>query len=146
MKKIITYICSFIFLACSNDSSTRNPYLPETNFSFEINLNLPLYGSLANPGSAIYIGNEGVGLKGVFVYNAGFGQFLAWEASCPNHTPTSCSTMTIINGNMCKCSCEDYEYSLVNGTMLSEIPADKKIHELLIYRTTANDNVVTIFN
>ncbi|UNY99511.1 hypothetical protein MQE36_04000 [Zhouia spongiae] len=146
MRKIIFLVVTLFILACSSDSGNRNPYLPEAGFSFEVNLNLPLYGSLATPGNAIYIGNQGVGIRGVFVYNAGFGQFFAWEASCPNHSPSSCSTMSIINGNMCKCSCEDYEYSLVNGTLLSEPPSGGKIHELLIYKVTVQENIITVFN
>lgn len=145
MKKLYSLLIVIILLSCSSDSDNRNPYLLETNFSFDINLNLPLYGSLSNPGSAIYIGNEGVGIRGVFVYNNG-SSFFAWEASCPNHTPSPCSTMSIINGNMCKCSCEDYEYSLVNGQLFTNEDIEGKTHGLLLYQTSSNGNTITVFN
>jgi nitrite reductase/ring-hydroxylating ferredoxin subunit len=145
MKKITYAILTLIFiLSCSNDdTSNRNPYLADANFSFDINLNLPLYGSLSTPGSSIYIGNNNVGIKGVFVYNTGSG-YLAWEASCPNHTPSSCSTMVIEGGTTCRCDCEDYLYSLANGSPLSD--SEKKLHCLLFYRVDINGNVLVVSN
>lgn len=145
MKKITPIIFILIFIiSCSDDTpSNRNPFLIESNFSFDINLNLPLYGSLNIPGSSIYISNENVGLKGVFVFNTGSG-YVAWEASCPNHTPNSCSTMTIEGGTACRCSCEDYLYSLANGAPLSE--SDEKLHGLLFYRVDTNGDVLVVSN
>ncbi len=145
MKKISYIVLTIVLiLSCSDDSpSNRNPFLIDTNFSFDINLNLPLYGNLGTPGSSIYIGNENVGLRGGFVYNTGSG-FVAWEASCPNHAPSSCSTMTIEGGVTCRCSCEDYLYSLANGAPLSE--SDEKLHGLLFYRVDQNGNVLVVSN
>ena len=145
MKKIsIIILIIALNLSCSNDSpSNRNPFLIDASFSFDINLNLPLYGSLGTPGSSIYIGNENVGLKGVFVYNTGSG-YVAWEASCPNHTPNSCSTMDIEGGATCRCSCEDYLYSLANGAPLSD--STEKLHGLLFYRVEENGNILVVSN
>lgn len=145
MKKITYLILTLIFiLSCSkNDTSNRNPYLPDADFSFDINLNLPLYGSLSTPGSSIYIGNNNVGIKGVFVFNTG-SSYLAWEASCPNHAPSSCSTMVIEGGTSCRCACEDYLYSLADGSPL--VDSEVKLHGLLFYRVDVNGNVLRVSN
>ena len=146
MKRTITVLLflAFIIASCNKDTSNRNPYLTEQSFKFEINLNLPLYGSLSTPGNAVYVGNNNVGLKGIIVFNSGFGTFFAWEASCPNHAPNSCSTMTIEGGVTAVCSCEDYTYSLSNGVPLTD--TDEKLHSLLNYRVDVNGNILIVSN
>ena len=119
---MIRYLSTLIFLiitACSNDGTNRNPYLQEISFRFEANLNLPSYSPLTNTGSAVLIQNATAGTKGVFVINAGFDQFRAFEASCPNHAPNECSTMTL-NGQLATCSLKSsYELSGVKEIALA---------------------------
>ncbi|NER14567.1 hypothetical protein GWK08_14020 [Leptobacterium flavescens] len=146
MKKFLMVFVLAAVLSCSGDSTDRNPFLREVNFSFEVNLNLPLYSSLNTTGNAVYIGNQGVGIRGVFVINTGFGNFLAWEASCPNQAPSGCSTMNIQGGTMAVCPCDDFEYSLFNGQLLTETPGNERRFGLLNYRTRVNDNIVIISN
>jgi len=132
-------------LNCSNDRGTRNPFLQEIGFRFDVNLNLPLYSPLTNPGNAIYIGTQGVGTRGVFVMNTGFDIFRAFEANCPNHAPNSCSTM-ILDGQNAICSCEDYEYSLFTGQQLNRPDDGKRYYDMLEYRATQSGNSVVISN
>lgn len=151
MRKILVVLGLLVFLGCDNgNSNDRNPYLRETAFTFEVNLNLPLYNSLTTIGNAIYIDNPNVGVRGIFVINAGIGvgnnTFLAWEASCPNHTPNSCSTMALVGGTSCTCSCEDYEYTLFTGQLLTEPQGEERVYGLLNYQTRVNGNIITIFN
>ena len=147
LMKISFYIAILlVMVSCSSESLDRNPYLEEANFKFEINLNLASYSSLTTTGNAIYIGNTGVGTKGIFVINAGFNTYYAWEASCPNHSPNLCSKMTIIGGTNVKCSCENYEYSLFNGYLLSTPETEKKVYGLLNYRTSLNGSFITVSN
>lgn len=140
----------FIFLLvsmlnCSKDRGTRNPYLQEIGFRFDVNLNLPLYSPLTNPGNAIYVGTQGVGTRGVFVMNTGFDIFRAFEASCPNHAPNSCSTM-VLDGQNAICSCEDFEYSLFTGQQLNRPDDGKRYYDMLEYRATQSGNSVVISN
>ncbi|NAS31275.1 hypothetical protein GTQ40_09860 [Flavobacteriaceae bacterium R38] len=147
MKKVFTVLVFALLLSCSSDSSNRNPFLPEVSFTFDINLNLPLFSPLNTTGSAIFIGNEGVGINGVYVINTGFGNFLAWEASCPNQTPSSsCSRMDLVGGTNVVCPCDDYEYSLFNGQLLTEPAEGDRVFGLLNYSTRASGNIVTISN
>ncbi|MEM9142131.1 MAG: hypothetical protein AAGA86_04040 [Bacteroidota bacterium] len=134
----------FLF-ACSNDRTNRNPFLQEVGFSFSINLNLPLYSPLTNVGNAIYIGTNGVGIRGAFVINVGAGQFRAFEASCPNHVPNECSTMQL-NGNSVTCPCDDLEYSLFTGQLLNRPDDGNQYYDLLEYQARFGGSTVVISN
>lgn len=145
MSRICVLFLVFLGIACSNDATNRNPYLQEIGFRFEMNLNLPLYSPLTNPGSAIYVGTKGVGTAGIFVINTGFGQYVASEASCPNHAPNDCSTM-VLNGQTATCMCDDYEYSLYTGQMLNRPDDGKRYYDMLIYRNTFSGNILSVYN
>lgn len=145
MKHLWALLLTAMLLSCSNDRSNRNPYLQEVGFRFDINLNLPLYSPLTNTGSAVYISNATVGTRGAFVINTGFNTFMAWEASCPNHAPNECSTMTL-NGQTVTCSCEDYEYNLFTGQLMNTPDDGGRYYDLLYYSASYNNNVVTISN
>ena len=145
MKHIWSLFLVVILFSCDTDRSNRNPYLQEIGFRFEINLNLPKYSPLTNVGNAVYVNANGVGTKGAFVINSGFNQYLAFEASCPNHAPNECSTMTL-NGQEVTCSCEDYTYNLFTG-QLSNTPKDgRRYYDMLNYNATGNGNIVSISN
>ena len=72
MRHVWLIISLVLIINCNNDRGTRNPFLQEIGFRFEINLNLPLYSPLTNTGNAVYVGSLGVGTRGVFVINSGF--------------------------------------------------------------------------
>ncbi len=139
-------LCLILTLfACSSDSTNRNPYLQEVRFRFDLNLNLPLYSNLNTIGNPVYVGNSGVGTRGAFVIKSSLDTYYAFEASCPNHTPNDCSTMTI-DGQNVVCSCEGYTYSLFTGQQLDRPNDGNRYHDLLYYRATQSGNVVVISN
>ncbi|XLS28821.1 hypothetical protein ACJD0Z_16685 [Flavobacteriaceae bacterium M23B6Z8] len=151
MRKFLLVLGILALLSCDNGGSgDRNPFLREASFTFEINLNLPLYSGLTTIGNAVYINNPNVGTRGIFVINAGAGignnGYLAWEASCPNHNPNSCSTMTLKGGTNCICACEEYEYTLFTGQLLSDPIGEGRVYGLLNYQTRVNGNIITVFN
>ncbi|MGB5553989.1 MAG: hypothetical protein WBM83_04960 [Flavobacteriaceae bacterium] len=144
--KRISYLFLVVFIfSCSKEGTNRNPYLQEIGFRFDLNTNLPLYSPLTNPGSPVYVDNLSVGTRGAFVINTGFDQFRVFEASCPNHAPSDCSTM-VIDGLNAVCSCEDYEYSLYTGQLLNRPEDGKRYYDMLEYRAIASGNVVIISN
>ncbi|MET1258822.1 hypothetical protein ABV409_05745 [Flagellimonas sp. DF-77] len=138
-------LCLLILLSCGNDSTNRNPFLQEVGFQFELNLNLPLYNGLNNIGNPVYVGNNGVGTRGAFVMRTGNDTFFAFEASCPNHTPNACSTMTI-DGQNVTCSCENFTYSLFTGQQLNRPDDGVRYYDLLFYRAVRSGNSVIISN
>lgn len=141
----LSILILLIFTACSNDGTTRNPYLQEIGFRFEANLNLPSYSPLTNTGSAVYIQSDLAGTRGVFVINAGFDQFRAFEASCPNHAPNDCSTMEL-DGQIATCSCEDYQYSLFTGQLLNRPDDENRYYDMLEYNASYSGGSVIISN
>lgn len=145
MKHFFTIFIVFMLFSCENTRTERNPYLQDFGFRFDLNLNLPLYSPLTNTGNAIFIGSQGVGTRGVFVINTGFNQFRAFEASCPNHVPNTCSTMEL-DGQNAICNCDDYSYSLFTGQLLSTTQTSNRTYNMLEYRAAFNNNVVVISN
>lgn len=145
-RRLIPFVfCLLALFACSDNTRERNPFLPELGFRFEINLNLPLYSPLNNQGNPVVINSEGVGIRGVVVMNTGFDQYRAWELSCPNHPPNSCSTL-VVDGQVARCPCEDYEYSLFTGQMLNRPDDGQQYYDLLFYLATRSGNIVSISN
>ena len=52
---------------------------------------------------------------------------LAWEASCPNEIPSTCSK-TKIEGVLAVCECNENKYSLATGQIiLDKKPSPKNI-------------------
>jgi len=145
MKRIFGLYIFILFFACTNETTNRNPYLQEIGFRFDANLNLPLYSPLTNIGSAVQVSSEGAGTRGIFIINSGFEQFRAFEASCPNHTPNDCSTMSL-NGQVVTCSCDEYEYNLFTGQFLNRPEDGKRYYDLLEYRATLSGNTVIVTN
>lgn len=145
MSRILGIFLMLLLFSCSSDRTNRNPFLQETGFRFDANLNLPLYSPLTNTGSAILVTSEGIGTRGVFIVNTGFNQFRAFEASCPNHAPNNCSTM-ILDGQVATCSCEDYQYSLFTGQQLNRPDDGNRYYDMLEYRATFGGNIVSVSN
>ena len=145
MRRFVSICLLIVLFACDNDRSNRNPFLQEIGFRFDMNLNLPLYSPLTNFGNAVFIDRPGIGTRGVFVIQSSIDQYRAFEASCPNHAPNDCSTMTF-EGQIATCSCEDYEYSLFTGQLVNRPDDGERYYDMLEYRATQSGNVVVISN
>ena len=126
---IVILICS-----CSKNEINRNPYLQNISFEKTINLNLPQYDDLNYNGGAVYL-NSGW-IKGLILFNFS-NQIFAWEASCPNQYPSSCSTMKI-DGVQTVCNCDDYKYSLATGQLLSS--SETNSYPMKLYFSEKNGN------
>ena len=138
-----TILINFIFIRCSKDSLNRNPFLNELDFEFSINLNLPLYNDLKFTGGSVMI-NE-FGHRGIILYNINNNNYLAWEASCPNHKPNSCSKTKIL-GSLTKCDCENYQYSLATGQLLNPSLDDTNQYPMINYGVRISGNNLVIYN
>jgi len=145
MKRFWSIFLWVVLLSCGTDRTERNPYLQEVNFRVDINLNLPLYSPLTNDGSALYIGANGVGTAGAFVLNTGFNNYIAFEASCPNHAPNECSTMDL-KGQVVTCSCEGFEYNLYTGQLTNNPEDGTRYYDMLFYQTSYSNGRVVISN
>ena len=121
MKKIFfSILLGLILISCSKNSIANSNcnFLLNLGVNTSINLNLPQYSQLQFPTNSVYVPNVGNG--GIIVTNSGTG-FLAWDASDPNHTPSSCSVLSITGGIEGNCNCSDANiYSLITGQPLND--------------------------
>ncbi|WP_040247061.1 Rieske (2Fe-2S) protein [Psychroserpens mesophilus] len=142
MKKLLFVLSLLLLTTCKKDDDGN---INNCNFLFNvginrtISLNLPQYSQLQFTSNSVYIANEGN--AGIYVVNVG-GNFRAFDAADPNHTPDTCSFLTA-NGTIVTCGCQDEnQYNLLTG--LSEggqLPCT-----LQEYRVTANGSELTITN
>lgn len=147
MKKFFSalLVLSVVFsCSTSGGGNNGNPNIRQVSFSRVINTNLPAFSSILIAGNTLFIPNnsDGTGIKGVHVINTGAG-FLAWEASCPNHLPNTCST-TLAKGITVTCQCEQYEYNLFTGQILSK--SSQPLFNLVPYGVRKEGTNLVIFN
>jgi len=142
MKKYILLLLVLPFITnCSKDDfNNNNKYLPNYNFSIDIDISLPLYSQLQFPSNPVRISQAGIGINGVIVTNTGSG-FTAFEATCPNQAMTTCSALTI-NGIRAKCPCDGVEYSLFDGSANAKVQYPLKAYKV----NQISANVIRISN
>ena len=142
MKKTLFMFFLLITLSCSksniNDSNCR--FLLNIGVNEIVNMSLPQFSQLQFVSNSVYVPNAGNG--GIIVTNSGTG-FLAWDASDPNLSPSSCSRLEI-NGLEATSSCTTPNtYSLITGQPLN----DSSLRcGLKAYRVEQNGNDLIITN
>jgi nitrite reductase/ring-hydroxylating ferredoxin subunit len=130
-------------LSCGKEPLQRNPYLVDLRFQREINLSLPLYNGLNFVGNSLLLPD--LGINGVIVFNLNGSSFLAWEATCPNHIPKTCSSLSI-TGVLAECSCENFQYSLATGQLLNPSEDLDPPQGLLFYQVQNLNGTLRITN
>jgi nitrite reductase/ring-hydroxylating ferredoxin subunit len=147
-KYFIPFLLFPIFISCStNNITNNNPYLPNYPFTVELDLNLPTFSKLLFVSNAVYYPN--VGVRGIYVFNTGSG-YNAFDAACPNQTPSSCSTLIFkkldpkdplkIDYTNLICPCSGEEYFLFTGQ------SPEKKYPLKQYRVEVNGNLLRVYN
>ena len=135
-KSVWIFILFSAFISCSDNGPVNtNPFIPNYTFTVDINMNLPSYSKLLYPSNAVYYAGKGV--KGLIIFNTGSG-YNAFDAACPNQTPSTCSPMKI-DGIDAVCSCDNKTYSLFSGQGSLQYPMKQ-------YRVEVNGNVLRIYN
>ena len=145
-NRILTFLSAFfLLLSCSSDDNgQRNPFLNEVSFQIEANLNLPQFDDIRFAGGSVYV-NQG-GIRGVIIFNLNGSTFLAWEASCPNQAPNSCSTMEA-SGGLATCPCDGLQYSLGTGSPIPDAETgEASQYPLLNYSARLSGNSVFVSN
>lgn len=145
MKRILfSLLFLFVITSCGNDDSNNvndiNPFILEPLVNLSLNLNLPQYNPLLFPGNSVVVSSQGV--KGVIVYNVNNTLYTAFDLTDPNHTPSSCSRMSI-EGVLASCSCgDDNIYDIVTGQHQMEPDS----YPMLPYRIQRSGMTITINN
>lgn len=142
MKKyiLILFILPFIGACSKDDFTNNNRYLPNYNFSIDINLDLPLYSQLQFPSNPVRVTQLGIGINGVIVMNVG-GTYTAFEASCPNQALSDCSILQV-NGILAKCPCDGVEYSLFTGQPTTKVEFPLKQYRVQVLAP----NMIRVYN
>tara|TARA_B100000575_G_C22926227_1_gene537006 strand:- start:251 stop:706 length:456 start_codon:yes stop_codon:yes gene_type:complete len=147
IKKITAFcILQLSFLSvynCGENPIDRNPYLVDIRFQREFNLSLPLYSNLNYVGGSLLV--EDAGINGIILFNLNGSSFLAWEATCPNHLPKSCSKLGI-EGVLAVCSCESFQYSLATGQLLNPNEELTPPQSLLFYQVENYNGILSVRN
>jgi nitrite reductase/ring-hydroxylating ferredoxin subunit len=140
-KLIILLLMMPLAFGCSSDHmNNKNPYIPNYNFSVQLDMALPLYSQLQFPSNAVYYNGVDAGVRGLIVFNTGSG-YVAFDRACPNQALGNCSTMTI-DGIMAVCPCDDAEYSLFTGQTQEE----GHVYPMKQYRVQQGGSVLTVYN
>ena len=111
MKKLL--VLAFLLLVVSCEKNDLNDVLPDVIVDVVIDLNLPQYVNLQTPSGWAYTNG---GLKGIIIQNTGTGNqpYKAFDRACPNN---DCSSPMTFDGSLkLKCSCDDSEYSIIDGS------------------------------
>ncbi|HKJ06662.1 MAG TPA: hypothetical protein VJ970_04265 [Flavobacteriaceae bacterium] len=111
MKNLLLLLLIISLFSCEKNDNID--VLPEYKVNMTINLDLPQYINLQTPTGWAYASG---GIQGIFVQNTGTGNpnFKAFERACPNY---DCSNPMTFDGSLkLKCSCDDSEYSILDGS------------------------------
>lgn len=116
-RYILLIIMGLSVISCGNDDNQiidDNPFLTDPLVNLTLNLNLPQFNPLKFPGNSLIITQQGI--RGIVIYNVNNDLYTAFDLSDPNHTPNSCSRMTI-EGIIATCPCQNDEnsYDIVTG-------------------------------
>ncbi len=103
----------FFFVSCEND--TQNDCVPRVSINRVLNLSLPLYSPLQNPGSWVYVDGEGAGTRGLIVINRGGGRYAAYDRNAPHMCPTTNSTLVVVDDIKIYCPNDEAEWNLYTG-------------------------------
>ncbi len=145
MKRLSLILFLSLFLgACGNNDddniNDNNPYINPPPISLSLNLNLPEYNPLRFPGNSVVLFNQGI--RGIIVYNVNNSLYTAFDLTDPNHTPSSCSKMTV-EGIIASCPCGDgNSYDIVTGQHQN----NENAYPMLLYRIQRSGDVITITN
>ncbi|MBS7332865.1 MAG: hypothetical protein KIG88_04630 [Weeksellaceae bacterium] len=111
-KVLFILFVSFTF-SCNTDDGAVS-CVPMTTVSRTINLNLPLYVNLNNPGGWIYLEGVNTGTRGLIVVNTGVG-FKAYDRNAPHICPTAKTTIQVIDDIKMYCEEDGSEWILTTG-------------------------------
>lgn len=114
-KITIALVISIIIslFSCVEEEET---IVPDVYVNFNISIDLPQYNALNSVNNAVKVPNEGYDNNGVIVYRFTLDEFLAFDATCPQHITNSTSIDLDDNGSAGTATCPHCktQYSFYN--------------------------------
>ncbi|MCK5815754.1 MAG: hypothetical protein KAH07_07405 [Flavobacteriaceae bacterium] len=134
-KKIILVLLLFILFSCESTEDNRRCNIINNQ---TINLANPQFINLQVPGGWAYANG---GARGLVIYNFG-NNFKAFSRECPADR-TCTEPMTMLNDIKLVCSCDDSEYSILDGS--PQTPGfNQSVCEFRVYK--ASGSILNITN
>ena len=112
-KYLVLLLLPF-FMGCKKDRD--NSQVPRVPTDITINLNLPQYNPLVNPGSWVYVAG---GSRGIIVYRLSVEDFTAFDRHCTYNITEGCR-INVQDGTIAKDEdCCNSELEFISGTRVS---------------------------
>lgn len=130
---------AILFSSCVEEEPT---IIPDVYVNFNISLDLPQYNALNSVNNAVKVPNYGYDENGVIVYRFTLDEFLAFDATCPQHIEKSTSIDLDDGGAAGTATCPHCQttYSFFNFGQAS------KGYPLKRYKVSVNGSFLNISN
>ena len=112
-KVILVCVFASLFQGCNSDDGVVN-CVPNTIVNVSINMNLPLYSNLNNPGGWVYVDGATAGSRGLIVVRTASG-FKAYDRNAPQSCPGAETTLYVKNDISIVCDADNSEWILLTG-------------------------------
>lgn len=139
MKKyfIINLILVIVIVWGCRKERDYDHYVPRVATNVTINLNLPEYNDLLNPGGWAYVLG---GSRGIVVYRASETDFSAYDRHCPYNVVEGCK-ISIIEGSIAEdTECCHSQFEVITGIPIS----GKAERPLQSFKTHFNPNAKSL--
>jgi nitrite reductase/ring-hydroxylating ferredoxin subunit len=136
-------LLSLSLLGCRDDDDDGNEQVPRIATDIQLNLNLPEYNVLLNPGGYIYLTG---GSMGIIVYRINTDEFAAFDRHCTFNVPERCRvTVDEESGIVARDNeCCGSEFEIITGGVV-EGPAQRSLQPFNT-QFNSNTNILRIFN
>ena len=112
-KVILVCVFAGLFQGCNSDDGTVS-CVPNTIVNVSININLPLYSNLNNPGGWVYVDGATAGSRGLIVVRTA-SSFKAYDRNAPHICPGAETTLYVKNDISIVCDADNSEWILLTG-------------------------------
>lgn len=113
LNKVLLVSFILFISACRSDDGAVS-CVPNAVVNRTVNLSLPLYANLNNPGGWIYLDGYSAGTRGLIIVNTGNG-FKAYDRNAPHICPTAKSTLYVKDDIKIMCDEDESEWILISG-------------------------------
>ena len=137
IKYIIIIIVSILFLSCN----TKDDFIQDVYVNEIIDLSLPSYSEIFNPGNSIFIDG---GVEGIIIYHAIGNEYKIYDRNCSYEPSLNCTVIDSVNSGIAYCGCCTSAFLISNSAEAINAPA---LLPLKAYNWSLdNNNILRIFN
>jgi len=117
----ILFIFSLIMNSCSSDDGTISCF-PNSTINSTINLALPQYQNLLNPGGFVEtFGATGEGTRGLIIYRKSLTEFKVYDRNAPHLCPSEDTTLYVKNQLTIDCPKDGANWNINTGEPINGI-------------------------